>query len=399
MHAPARPHARSFLLVAGLAACLGAGLAVTATTPAADSGPSPEDDRQVRLGRLLFFDASLSEPAGQACVTCHQPARAFTDPDDGQPTSKGVHVDRFGNRNTPSAMYMAFSPAFHFDEKEGHYVGGQFWDGRAATLEEQAKGPFLNPVEMANPDKRGVVEKVRRAPYADQFAALYGKNALADMDQAYERIAVALAAFERGPEFRPFSSKYDAWLAGRARLGARESRGLKLFEDEKKGNCAACHPSRRGPNGEPPLFTDFTYDNLGVPRNPANPFYAQSRVYNPAGHRFIDKGLGDFVKKASEDGKFKVPTLRNIALTGPYMHNGYFKTLRGVTAFYNDRDARPACGGDVGEAEALKRGCWPAPEVAANVNAEELGRLGLSDQEVDDIVAFMETLSDGYTGE
>ncbi len=399
MHVPTRPHARSFLLAAGLAACLGAGLAVTATTPAAGSGPSPEDDRQVRLGRLLFFDASLSEPAGQACVTCHQPARAFTDPDDGQPTSKGVHANRFGSRNTPSAMYMAFSPAFHFDEKEGHYVGGQFWDGRAATLEEQAKGPFLNPVEMANPDKRDVVEKVRRAPYADQFEALYGKDALADVDRAYERIAVALAAFERGPEFRPFSSKYDAWLAGRARLSDRESRGLKLFEDEKKGNCAACHPSQRGPKGEPPLFTDFTYDNLGVPRNPDNPFHAQSRVHNPAGHGFIDKGLGDFVKKASEDGKFKVPTLRNIALTGPYMHNGYFKTLRGVTAFYNDRDARPACGGDVGEAEALKRGCWPAPEVAANVNAEELGRLGLSDQEVDDIVAFMETLSDGYTGE
>jgi cytochrome c peroxidase len=396
MHAPARPHARSFLLVAGLAACLGAGLAVTATTPAADSGPSLEDDRQVRLGRLLFFDASLSEPAGQACVTCHQPARAFTDPDDGQPTSKGVHVDRFGNRNTPSAMYMAFSPAFHFDEKEGHYVGGQFWDGRAATLEEQAKVPFLNPVEMANPDKRSVVEKVRRAPYADQFAALYGKDALADMDQAYERIAVALAAFERGPEFRPFSSKYDAWLAGRARLGARESRGLKLFEDEKKGNCAACHPSQRRPDGGLPLFTDFTYDNLGVPRNPENPFYDLPRGYNPQGKRVLDRGLGATVRRRAEDGKFKVPTLRNIALTAPYMHNGYFKTLRGVVAFYNDRDVRPRCRGEVTEAEALRLGCWPKPEVARNVNQEEMGRLGLADDEIDDIVAFMLTLTDGY---
>jgi cytochrome c peroxidase len=158
MHAPARPHARSFLLVAGLVACLGAGLAVTATTPAADSGPSPEDDRQVRLGRLLFFDASLSEPAGQACASCHQPARAFTDPDDGQPTSKGVHAAASAAATRPRRCTWP-SPPPSTSTKEGHYVGGQFWDGRAATLEEQAKGPFLNPLEMANPDKRAVVEK------------------------------------------------------------------------------------------------------------------------------------------------------------------------------------------------------------------------------------------------
>jgi cytochrome c peroxidase len=296
-------------------------------------------------------------------------------------------------------MYMAYSPAFHFDAKEGHYVGGQFWDGRAATLEEQAKGPFVNQVEMANPDPRAVVEKVRRAPYADRFDRLYGKNALGEVEPAYERIVAAIAAYERSAEFRPFTSKYDAWLAGKARLSEQELRGLRLYEDEKKGNCAACHPSQRGPNGEPPLFTDFTYDNLGVPRHPENPFYAQAKVHNPDGSRFVDKGLGGAVKKPEEDGKFKVPTVRNIARTAPYMHNGYFRTLRGVVAFYNDRDVRPACAAAATEAEALRRGCWPAPEVAANVNKEELGRLGLTEQEVDDIVAFMETLTDGYVTE
>ncbi|MEZ5613796.1 MAG: cytochrome c peroxidase [Rhodocyclaceae bacterium] len=376
---------RAFFLPSALLAAL---LAICPAAARADAAAN--------LGRLLFFDATLSEPAGQSCASCHAPAHAFTDPDTSRPTSKGVHPQRFGSRNAPTAMYMGFSPGFHFDEKEGLYVGGQFWDGRAATLEEQAKGPFLNPLEMANPDSRAVVEKVRRAAYAGMFDQVYGKGALDDADQAYAHIAAALAAFERSAEFRPFSSKYDAWLAGRAKLTQQELRGLKLYEDEKKGNCAACHPSRRGPKGEPPLFTDFTYDNLGVPRNPDNPFYAQDKAHNPDGARFVDRGLGAAVNKPAEDGKFKVPTLRNIARTAPYMHNGYFTTLRGAVAFYNDRDVRRRCPRDLPEAEANRRKCWPAPEVAANVNTEELGRLGLSEREVDDIVAFLRTLDDGY---
>ena len=291
-------------------------------------------------------------------------------------------------------MYMAFSPKLHIDPKEKHYVGGQFWDGRAATLEEQAKGPFLNPVEMANPNKLAVVEKVRRAAYADQFDAVFGKGALVSVNRAYDHIAAAIAAYERTTEFQPFTSRYDAWLTGKGQLTEQELRGLKLFEDEKKGNCAACHPSQRGPNGELPLFTDFTYDNLGVPRNPDNPFYGQDKKFNPQGTRFVDRGLGGFVKKRGEDGKFKVPTLRNIAKTPPYMHNGYFKTLRGMVAFYNDRDVRPACKGDVREADALSQGCWPKPEIRRNLNTDEMGKLGLNEQEIDDIVAFMLTLND-----
>jgi cytochrome c peroxidase len=195
-----------------------------------------------RLGKLLFEDVNLSDPPGQSCATCHAMGAGFADPDRGGPTSKGVRVGLFGDRNTPSAAYMAFSPKFHFDEAEEHYVGGQFWDGRAATLVEQAKGPFLNPLEMANTQAAQVVDKVRAAAYAPLFTEVFGADAFADPDKAFERIAEAIAAWERTPVFSPFSSKYDAWLAGRARLTPQERRGLALFEREDKGNCAACHP-------------------------------------------------------------------------------------------------------------------------------------------------------------
>lgn len=352
------------------------------------------------LGQMLFFDPGLSSPAGQSCATCHAPNAAFADPDRQLPVSKGVLQGRAGNRNAPTAMYAAFSPDFHFDKEEGLYVGGQFLDGRAATLEEQAKGPFLNPLEMANPDKQSVVDKVRRAAYSQKFDQVFGKGALDDTELAYERIAEALATFERTPLFNPFSSKYDAWLAGKVKLTKQELRGLRLFESEDKGNCAACHPSKPGPKGEPPLFTDFTYDNLGVPRNPDNPFYTLLAEFNPAGAQWVDLGLGAVVDKRSEDGKFKVPTLRNIELTSPYMHNGYFRTLRGTVVFYNDRDRKPQCRENlVAEDAALKHKCWPAPEVGANVNDEELGDLKLTEPEIDDIVAFMKTLTDGWRAE
>jgi len=381
---------------------LGSAVAAALILPAladkpADKAPDSPQAAKAKLGQALFFDPSLSSPPGQSCATCHDASAAFTDPDHRLPVSKGVLPGRVGNRNAPTSLYAAFSPKFHFDKEEGLYVGGQFPDGRAATLEEQAKGPFLNPLEMANPDKQSVVEKVRRAAYSPEFDRVFGKGALGDTEQAYERIAEALAAFQRTPQFSPFSSKYDAWLAGKTKLTQQELRGLRLFESEDKGNCAACHPSKPGPRGESPLFTDFTYDNLGVPRNPDNPFYKLPAQLNPAGALWVDRGLGATVNKRSEDGKFKVPTLRNIDLTGPYMHNGYFRTLRGTVVFYNDRDKKPLCKKNlVTEEEALKQKCWPAPEVITNVNHDELGDLGLSEREIDDIVAFMKTLTDGW---
>jgi cytochrome c peroxidase len=354
-------------------------------------------DEKAQLGQALFFDSNLSQPAGQACASCHDPGRAFSDPNRDEIVAKGVLPGRVGNRNVPAILYASYSPPFHHDDQDDTYVGGYFLDGRAASLEEQAKGPLLNPLEMANPDKRAVVDKVRSAAYAPLFKAVFGQDALNDSDKAYERIAEALAEYQRQPQFRPFSSKYDAWLAGRARLTAAEMRGLRLFEDKDKGNCAACHPSRPGPHGEPPLFTDFSYDNLGVPRNPELPFYRAGDKVNPEGELYVDRGLGGALKNRAEDGKFKVPTLRNIALTGPYMHNGYFKTLRGVLAFYNDRDTLPTCADSMtSAAQAQREKCWPAPEVITNVNHDELGKLGLTPREMDDIEAFLQSLSDGW---
>jgi cytochrome c peroxidase len=340
----------------------------------------PALTRMQTLGRRLFFDKNLSTPIGQGCADCHSPETGFANPNTNYPVSQGVHKDRFGNRNDLPAAYAAFSPKFHYDADEGIYVGGQFWDGRAADLVEQAKGPFLNPLEMANPEGRTVAERVSESEYADLFREVFGVAAFDDPNKAYDMVAEAIAAYEKSSELNQFSSKYDLYLAGKVTLSGQERRGLELFEDEDKGNCAACHPSQPGADGTPPLLTDFTYDNLGIPQNPENPFYYLPKNLNPNGVYFVDLGLGGVLNKPSEDGKFKVPSLRNIANTAPYLHNGIFKNLRQVVVFYKTRDVGP----------------WPPPEVRTNVNHDELGDLDLSEQEIDDIVAFLHTLTDGY---
>lgn len=350
------------------------------------------------LGEKLFEDVNLSEPAGQSCATCHDAGHSFTDPDQDKPTSEGVHPGLFGKRNTPTAAYAQFSPAFQFDNKDGTYVGGQFLDGRSSMLEDQAKQPFLNPAEMANLNKQSVVEKVRNASYAPLFLQVFGASSLDDADQAYDRIVQAIAAFERTKTFAPFSSKFDYFRKGQAQLTAQETRGMALFTGANKGNCAACHPITPLADGTPPLFTDFTYDNLGVPRNADNLFYTQGIGFNPDGTNFVDLGLGGALGVAAENGKFKVPTLRNIAVTAPYMHNGYFTDLRSVVQFYNDRDVRPRCADTIWtrSVDAQSQNCWPEAEVQETVNHTELGHLGLSDREIDDIVTFLQTLTDGW---
>jgi cytochrome c peroxidase len=332
------------------------------------------------LGKRLFFEKSLSTPPGQACAACHDPGLAFANPDSSLPVSRGARPGVYGNRNDQPAAYAAFVPPRHRDPEEGVWVGGLFWDGRANTLAEQAQGPPLNPLEMANPDVEAIAAKLRNLDYAALFGEVYGGDALADPHEAFGHMADAIAAYERTAELSPFDSKYDRWLRGEADLSAQEQRGLRLFEAEDKGNCAACHPSRPGKEGSPPLFTDFTYDNLGVPPNPESPFFLLDRRLNPDGFGFVDLGLGPVVGNPAENGKFRVPTLRNVAVTGPYMHNGVFKTLFQVLAFYNTRDVAR----------------WPAPEVAQNVNKEELGNLRLTSQELEDIVAFLQTLTDEW---
>ncbi|MEQ1636041.1 MAG: cytochrome c peroxidase [Methylococcales bacterium] len=361
------------------------------------SAPARSDSLKEYLGKLIFFDTNLSTPAGQSCGSCHDPSFAFTEPDQGSPTSEGVIAGRFGNRNAPTALYAKFSPVFHYDEAIGGYVGGQFLDGRAESLEEQAKGPFLNPLEMANPDKAAVVKKLKRTQYKYLFYLVYGWDTFFSVDKAYNRMVDAIAAFERTQEFSTFSSKYDAYLAGNAELSPLEMQGLQIFEAPDKGNCAACHTSRTAADGTPPLFTDFTYDNLGVPRNPANRFYDNDPEFNPAGWDFVDKGLGGALGADDQNGKFKVPTLRNLSRSAPYFHNGYFTSLRGVVDFYNTRDVKPACQDSfTDETQADENYCWPVPEISEHVNHAELGNLGLSDDEVDALVAFLQTLEDGY---
>lgn len=378
--------------LAGLASLL-----LTLTTLLLSPG-SAEASRKSLLGQKLFFDKNLSNPPGQACASCHDPKHFFTDPDQDEPTSEGVIEGRYGSRNAPTLLYTSDSPPFHFDKAEGLFIGGQFVDGRASTVNIQARQPFLEALEMNNPNPAAVVDKVRKAAYAPLFRQVFGPNSLNDPAKAYQNIANAIAAFESMPGFAPMTSKYDYYLQGKATFTPQERRGRAIFEDEHKGNCAACHPSRPERNGaKRPLFTDFSYDNLGTPRNPKNLFYTQPSKFNPLGYGYVDIGLGDHVQDPAEDGKFKVPTLRNIEWTAPYTHNGYFKTLRGVVNFYNTRDVKPRCTSNwLTEAQAMKQGCWPAPEVTTNVNHAELGHLGLTAQEEEDLVAFLKTLTDGY---
>jgi cytochrome c peroxidase len=310
------------------------------------------------------------------------------------------------------------SPQLHRDEDDT-FIGGMFWDGRATgweigdPLAEQAMGPFLNPLEQNMASKKSVVKKVLESGYADLFKKVWGPDSLSlkDVDGAYERISRSIAAFERSAEVNPFSSKFDDfWRKAKAAgldaedidkknmkqfkdlgLNDEELQGLMLFNT--KGLCAECHVLT-SVNGKPPLFTDFTYDNLGVPKNPNNPFYKQDKKFNPDGNEWVDKGLGAFLKgtekykkyAAENMGKHKVPTLRNVDLRPSkdfvkvFMHNGIFKTLKDVVHFYNTRDKPGAK--------------WPEPEIKANVNTEELGDLGLTTIEEDAIVTFMKTLSD-----
>jgi cytochrome c peroxidase len=327
----------------------------------------------------VFNEPALSHPAGQACADCHQPYRAFSDPETDSTTSQGVVDGRFGSRNAPSAMYARYVPSLTKDAT-GAYHGGLFWDGRGGSLEQQAGFPLLNPAEMANPDHATVAKSIRAVPYAKEFHALYGAGSLDNDDAAFTHVADAIAAYERSPVFAPFSSKYDRYLAKTETLTAEESRGLAIFEDPARGNCASCHPSRPSADGTPPLFTDFSYANLGIPHYRNSKYYDQ----NPAGADFIDHGLMQTTNDAAQDGKFRTPTLRNIATTGPYGHNGYFDNLPYMLDFIATRDRAPID-------TTLKP--WKPPEVATTLD-HRVGNLPLTQQDLDDLAAFLGTLSD-----
>ena len=323
------------------------------------------------LGKKLFFDTTLSNPPGQSCAKCHMPNKGFSDPEK-LAVSRGAVKSVFGTRNAPTVTYAAFTPFFHYDSTDQAYIGGLFLDGRANTLSEQAMNPLLTHHEMNNADKKMVVDQVRKSDYRNLFIHVFGPSAFDDPEIAFSNIALALEEYEETAEVSPFTSKFDYYLKGKVQLSAQEKRGLEIFNDTLKAKCAACHPSTPDPLTNAVLFTDYTYDNLGLPANPT--LIGLNKDYKP------DLGLGAIVKKSSENGKFKVPTLRNVAITAPYFHNGVFQTLEEVMQFYNERDS----------------GRFGLPEVAENVNHDELGDLKLTEQEMADVIAFMNTLTDGY---
>jgi cytochrome c peroxidase len=384
------------------------------------------------LGEFIFDDTNLSIGRNQSCASCHDLAWGGTGPDSATNATGAVYEGsirgRFGNSKPPSSAYATLSPIFHFSKRgSGHFVGGNFWDGRATgerlgnPAADQAQGPFLNPAEQGLPDSACVVYRVSTATYASLYESVWGDNIStisfpaytdelceqegisiplspderAKVEQEYDNIAISIAAYEDSSEVNRFSSKYDARRRHGVIFTSQEQRGYELFKG--KGNCTSCHVIR-GPYA---AFTNFSYENLGVPQNPENPALIADPTY-------VDLGLGAFLMRRGETadvyeaemGKMKVPTLRNVDKrptadsVKAYTHNGYFKSLKGLVHFINTRDVKSTCPGLYTEAEALAADCWPAPEVSTNVNNRLIGNLGLSDEEEDAIVAFLTTLTD-----
>jgi len=336
--------------------------------------PKKREDLKIELGRQLFFDKALSHPNGQSCTVCHAPKTAFSDPNHAI-VSEGMIDGAFVNRNSQSLTYVSFIPPLEKDS-QGQYHGGLFWDGRSNSLEHQLSGPFFHEAEMNNSDTVMLVHEVLNSPYYSLYKKVYGR--MKSANDAYSHICEALAAFERSSLFHEFTSKYDYFLEGTIELTDLEKQGLELFQG--KGRCNHCHSMNPEPSSGKILFTDFGYYNLGVPRNEQNPFYTTYATINPHGASATDLGLGKTVADSRENGKFRVPTLRNVQYTGPYFHNGYFQTLNEVVHFINMRDAENST----------------TAEVTENIAHQITGSLHLTESEEDAIVAFLLCLSDGY---
>ncbi len=382
---------RTFSISAAISALmLGAALAIAAQLPKAVAEHQSAFDSLEKLGQALFNDPNLSLNRTMACATCHAPDFAFTDPREssvGRAVSLGDDGVSLGDRNAPTAMYARFSPAFHKTD-DGKYVGGQFLDGRRPDLEGQAGDPELNPIEMEMPDKATVVARLKENPdYQSAISLLYGAGAIDDTDAAYRAMTEAIAAFERTKEFAPFDSRYDRYLKGEVKLTDQEELGRVLFFSQQFTNCNMCHQLQAQGGMAEETFTNYQYHNIGVPKNEA------VRAKNGSAPDLMDHGLleNSAVNDPAEAGKFKVPTLRNVAVTGPYMHNGVFKDLRTVVLFYDkynskraDRQINP---------ETSKP--WAPPEVAGTLSMTQLEHgPGLKDDRIDALVAFLKTLTD-----
>jgi cytochrome c peroxidase len=364
--------------------------------------------RKTALGQRLFFDPSLSGSGKLACASCHSPAHAFGPPNALAVQLGGPDMRAPGNRAVPTLLYSQAVPAFnehyHESEDEGDEsvdagpTGGLMWDGRADRLSAQAAIPLLSSFEMDSTPVR-VAAAVRAAPYADEFRAVFGSRVMSDDRAVFDAVLEALGTYEESPSvFAPYTSKYDAYLAGRATLTEAELRGLRLFEDERKGNCASCHASGRGKDGSPPLFTDFGLIALGVPRNRAlvanhDPDFFDLGACGP--WRTDLAGRGEFC------GLFRTPTLRNVATRRTFFHNGIYHSLEEVLHFYVERDTHPerfypVVAGRVHKFDDLPERYWDN----LNTDAPFERRLGdapaLDENEIRDVIAFLGTLTDGY---
>lgn len=359
------------------------------------------------LGRRMFFDASLSASGAMSCASCHDPNAAFGPTNNAAVQLGGADGHAPGNRAVPSLRYVQNVPSFtehHFDESVDESVdqgptGGHTWDGRADTVHDQARLPLLSPFEMANANPAQVVARAQRASYAASVRETFGDDVFDSGERAFNAVLMALEVFQQSPaDFYPYDSKYDAWLRGQTTLTAQESRGLALFNDPDKGNCASCHPSAIQ-NGNFPQFTDYGFIALGVPRNAAIPANRDTS--------YFDKGLcgplrTDLTNRADYCGRFRTPSLRNIALRRVFFHNGVFKTLRDAVEFYAQRDTRPDKYFPAGHDGGVDKFNDLPAMYRENVNMDPPfggkpgGRPPLSSAEITDVIAFLGTLTDGY---
>jgi cytochrome c peroxidase len=388
-----------------------------------------------QLGRQMFFDPALSSSGRLSCASCHSPAHEYGPPVDAAAMTGGPALASQGVRAVPSLMYLERQPAFSVgpDDEENETVnlaqlaaqsfaaprasktarntaqsaaslvpqGGLFWDGRADTLQDQAMGPLLNPLEMDGGSVETVAGRLRAAAYAPLFRLLFGA---AVFDSPPVTVAEAMFAVARyqieDPGFHPYSSKFDAWTEGRTRLSAAEMRGYLLFNDPAKANCAGCHVDQPGTDGLPPLFTDHQFEALGLPRNEAlkvnhDPHYYDLGVCGPL--------RTDLAQQTQYCGMFLTPTLRNVAKRGVFFHNGVYHTLRQVMDFYNLRDTDPAsiypvtAGGKVDKFDDLPpRYRGNADTVDPPFDRTVGDPPAMSQQDEADIIAFLGTLTDGY---
>ena len=377
------------LFIGLLAAVLLCGLAWLGWQHSHKPNPDQTLSAQAQLGHEIFHDKSLSVSGQQSCASCHLKAL-------GHASARGLEnggPDRqaTGVRNTPSLRYLWRNTGLQFDE-EGKASGGFFWDGRADSLNAQAAEPFLNPAEMANTDKTSVVAKLARAAYAAEFERVFGKDIWQHTDKAFDAMTQALASYQtEDPDFHPFDSLFDRVAQGQARFTADQQRGWELFKDPEKGNCAACHTAEADKDGTPPLFTDNSYDNLGVP--------VSTKMLKTQG---LDNGVCTHpLVRARPDaqslcGAFKVPSLRNVAVRRAFFHNAAMTDLREVIAFYATRDTDPKRW--YGTRKPLG---GVHPSLRANVNRDEVPygqkpgeQPRLSEQDIDDLLAFLHTLTD-----